>query len=198
MVSGVWNLPAWTVDDRAPRAISVWVWQPYGSRGPCLRKSSVDEGWMLINRGNALKRSGWKKMAAVPPWHRCESTVGSVLSFIFFCGRKYQQQCYHIRLLFSYVKFSHQNQTKKSLFAHKYTEERKSNKERSRRWLKQCKITSMFMDVNIFRRCWQSGCFWWSTNRILMNCWAVRWRSSPFKMLISQRSVVEDLMLRFV
>lgn len=109
MVSGVWNLPAWMVDDRAPRAISVWVWQPYGSRGPCLRESSVDEGWMLINQGNALKRSGWKKMAAVPPRHRYESTVWSMLSFILFCGRKYQQQCYYIRLLFSYAgKFSQQ------------------------------------------------------------------------------------------
>lgn len=96
---------------------------------------------MLINQGNALKRSGWKKMAAVPPRHRYESTVWSMLSFILFCGRKYQQQCYYIRLLFSYGgKFSQQidsggkkTNKKKSLFAHKYTEERKSNKERSSR-----------------------------------------------------------------
>lgn len=91
---------------------------------------------MLINQGNALKRSGLKKMAAVPPRHRYESTVWSMLSFIFFCGTKYQQQYYYIRLSFSYAgKFSQQTlvgkKKKISLFAHKYTEERKSNKERS-------------------------------------------------------------------
>lgn len=64
---------------------------------------------MLINQGNALKRSGLRKMAAVPPRHRYESTVRSVLSFIFFCGTKCQQQCYYIRFLFSYAwKFSQQ------------------------------------------------------------------------------------------
>lgn len=64
---------------------------------------------MLINQGNALKRSGLKKMAAVPPRHRYESTVWSMLSFIFFCGTKYQQQYYYIRLSFSYAgKFSQQ------------------------------------------------------------------------------------------
>lgn len=85
---------------------------------------------MLINRGNALKRSGWKKMAAVPRRHRCESTVGSVLSFIFFCGRKYQQHSIIILTCDVFTAdcfFPTRIKQKKSLFAHKYTEERKSN-----------------------------------------------------------------------